>query len=114
MYAAAITELDGMTPLLTPDTIAEFARFHSTGTDLITGEQDHLGLGFEAQVVRYPFLGKKKDAFGHSGAAGCQAFADPRSGVAYGYTRRRFAFPPGGGAPENHRLAAAVLLAAIA
>jgi hypothetical protein len=79
---------------------------------IVIDPQDHFGLGFEAQGVRYPFLGT--DAFGHSGAAGSQAFADPHSGIAYGYTRRRFAFPPGGGAPENHRLAAAVLRAAIA
>jgi hypothetical protein len=50
-------------------------------------------------------------SFGHSGAAGAQAFADPGSGIAYGYVRRRFAFP-GGAAPENERLAAAVVRAA--
>ncbi|WP_433732972.1 hypothetical protein ACQP0C_11825 [Nocardia sp. CA-129566] len=37
-------------------------------------------------------------------------FADPRSGLAYGYTRRRAAF--GFSAPENDRLAAAVHRAA--
>ncbi|MGJ6966732.1 serine hydrolase domain-containing protein [Streptosporangium sp. G11] len=109
MYAAAVSEVDGRSPLLTPGTVAEFARPHSPGTDLVTGERDHFGLGFEAEGVRYPFLGA--DAFGHSGAAGSEAFADPRSGVAYGYTRRRFAFP-GGAAPENARLAAAILRAA--
>ncbi|MEU6430286.1 hypothetical protein ABZ860_30710 [Microbispora sp. NPDC046973] len=37
--------------------------------------------------MRYPSLGA--DAFGHSGAVGAQAFADPPSGVSYSYTRRR-------------------------
>ncbi len=109
MYAAAISEVGGRPPLLKPDTLAEFSRLHTPGTDLVTGEPDHFALGFEAQHSRYPFLGP--DAFGHGGAAGSQAFADPRSGVAYGYTRRRF-FYPGGPAPENARLAAAVLRAA--
>ncbi|HEX2145247.1 MAG TPA: hypothetical protein VHG10_12130 [Glycomyces sp.] len=60
--------------------------------------------------MHYPVLGA--DAFGHSGAVGAQAFADPTSGIACSYTRR--AFPPGGGggAPENHRLIPAVIEAA--
>ncbi|MFE2916374.1 serine hydrolase domain-containing protein [Kitasatospora indigofera] len=109
MYAAAISGLDGRPPLLKPGTVAEFGRVRTPGTDLVTGEADHFGLGFEAESSRFPFLGP--DAFGHCGAAGSEAFADPRSGVAYGYTRRRFAFP-GGSAVENVRLAAAVLRAA--
>ncbi|MEU1424207.1 serine hydrolase domain-containing protein [Kitasatospora sp. NPDC005751] len=111
MYAAAAFGLDGRPPLLTAETIAEFGPVRTTGVDLVTGERDHFGLGFEAQGSRYPFLGP--DAFGHSGAVGAQSFADPRSGVAYGYTRRRFG-TEGGGAPENHALAAAVLRAAAA
>ncbi|MGW1430714.1 hypothetical protein [Streptomyces sp. NPDC001108] len=39
---------------------------------------------------------------------GAQALADPAAGIAYSYTRRRFSFGGGGGAPENHRLIAAV------
>lgn len=38
------------------------------------------------------------------------AFADPRSGVAFGYTRRRFGF--GWAYPEHDRIAAAVHRAA--
>ncbi|MCF2529590.1 serine hydrolase domain-containing protein [Yinghuangia soli] len=109
-YAAAANGLDGRPPLLTAATIAEFSRLHTPGTDLVTGEQDHFGLGFETSGLRYPFLGGT--AFGHSGAAGSQAFADPASGVAYGYTRRRFHYPPSGGAPENDRFAAAIVRAA--
>lgn len=109
MYAAAIGEVGGRPPLLGPETAAEFGRLSWTGTDLVTGATDVFGLGFQSTSGKYPFLGT--GAFGHSGAAGSQAFADPRSGVAYGYTRRRFAYP-GGAAPENERLAAAVLRAA--
>jgi CubicO group peptidase (beta-lactamase class C family) len=113
MYAAIIGEFDDRPPLLERETIAEFAKVHSSGIDMVTGTDVHtFGLGFEVQGIRYPFLGP--DAFGHSGASGAQTFADPRSGVTYGYVRRRFQYPPEGGAVENHRLAAAVIHAATA
>ncbi|MFI6001731.1 serine hydrolase domain-containing protein [Streptomyces sp. NPDC051366] len=107
MYAAAISELDGRPPLLKPETAAEFARPHTPGEDRVTAEVDHFGLGFERQQAVGP------QAFGHCGASGGLGWADPATGLAYGYTRRRFAFP-GGAAPENERLTAAVLRAAAA
>jgi len=111
MYAAAISTVDGRPPLLTPETVAEFGALRTPGTDLVTGESDHFGLGFEYLAGRYPFLGQH--VIGHSGAAGSLGFADAASGVAYAYTRRRFAFPSGEGAsPENSRLAQSVLRAA--
>ncbi len=109
MYAAAITGVDGLPPLLTARTVADFSRVHSHGTDLVTGERDHFAVGFEAHSVRYPFLGPH--AFSHSGAVGADAFADPDSGIAYGYTRHRFPGGGGGPAPENHRLASRLLQA---
>ncbi|MET9966756.1 serine hydrolase domain-containing protein [Streptomyces sp. NPDC006356] len=112
MYAAAISELDERPPLLKPDTVAEVGQIHSTGYDLVARAHKSYGLGFQATAdTWYPFLGA--GAFGHSGAGGSQAFADPRSGVAYGYTRRRCAFP-GGAAPENGRFVRAVHGAALA
>ncbi|MFI8239283.1 serine hydrolase domain-containing protein [Streptomyces sp. NPDC085866] len=111
MYAAAITEVDGRVPLLKPETITEFARVHYRGTDLVTGNEDVFGLGFEELSSRYRVLGP--DAFGHSGATGSLALADPASGVAYAYTRRRFGMPSGFGAGlENHRLVEAAVRAA--
>ncbi|MFF8943351.1 serine hydrolase domain-containing protein [Streptomyces sp. NPDC014864] len=111
LYAAAISEVDGKAPLLKPDTVAEFGQFHSAGYDLVDRCHRSYGLGFQATAdTWHPFLGA--GAVGHSGAAGSQAFADPASGLAYGYTRRRSAFP-GGAAPENDRLARAVLRAAL-
>ncbi|WP_406203319.1 beta-lactamase family protein [Streptomyces sp. NBC_01017] len=112
MYAAAISELDERPPLLKPDTIAEVGQIHSTGYDLVARAHKSYALGFQATAdTWYPFLGA--GAFGHSGAGGSQAFADPRSGLTYGYTRRRCAFP-GGAAPENQRLVRAVHSAALA
>ncbi|MER5884954.1 serine hydrolase domain-containing protein [Streptomyces sp. NPDC001941] len=101
MYTAAAFGLDGCGPLLKPDTAAEFARIHSSGEDLVSGEPQSFGLGFSTLGFRYRATGA--GAFGHSGAAGSLALADPRQGYAYAYTRRRFAFP-GGAAPENERL----------
>ncbi|MET8751270.1 serine hydrolase domain-containing protein [Streptomyces sp. NPDC004667] len=101
MYAAAAFGLDGRGPLLKPDTAAEFARIHSEGKDLVGGTEKAFGLGFQSYGPSFPAVGA--GAFGHSGAAGSLGLADPRQGFAYGYTRRRFAYP-GGAAPENARL----------
>lgn len=112
MYAAAISETGDRPPLLKPDTLAEVGQIHSTGYDLVVRAHRSFGLGFQATAdCWYPFLGA--GAFGHAGAGGSQAFADPRSGLAYGYTRRRMAFP-GGAAPENERLVRAAHRAALA
>ncbi|MEU4109528.1 serine hydrolase domain-containing protein [Streptomyces sp. NPDC027717] len=111
MYAAMISEVDGKAPLLKSDVLAEFGQPHSVGHDLVTRAHGVFGLGFECTADSWhPFLGA--GTVGHCGAAGSQAFADPRSGLAYGYTRRRFAHP-GGAAAENDRLAAAVHRAAL-
>ncbi|MFC4908312.1 serine hydrolase domain-containing protein [Actinomadura gamaensis] len=110
MYAAAVSGLDGHAPLLKPDTIGEFAMLHSTGGDLVVGPQGQYALGFQAKGLRYPFLSAR--AFGHGGSAGSEAFADPLSGIAFGYTRRRFSF--NWSYPEHDRLAAAVHRAATA
>ncbi|GAA4553918.1 serine hydrolase domain-containing protein [Amycolatopsis samaneae] len=111
MYAAAIGPLDGRAPLLTPATAAAFAQIQSIGYDLVTREHKAFGAGFHITSEYYPALGQ--GSFGHSGAGGQQAFADPRNGVAYGYTRRLTPFPAAA-APENDRLIRALYTAASA
>jgi CubicO group peptidase (beta-lactamase class C family) len=111
MYAAAISSLDGAAPLLKPDTAAAFAQIHSVGYDLVTRDQKAFGVGFHATSEYFPVLGL--GTFGHSGAGGQQAFADPRNGLAYGYRRRRFSFPVAA-APETDRLTRAVYAASSA
>ncbi|OIK02473.1 EstA family serine hydrolase [Streptomyces sp. MUSC 14] len=112
MYAAAISELADRPPLLKPDTVAEVGQIHSVGYDLVARAHKAYGLGFQATAdMWHPVLGA--GTFGHSGAGGSQAFADPRSGLAYGYTRRRTAFPAGA-APENEGFVRAVHGAALA
>ncbi|GGX94715.1 serine hydrolase domain-containing protein [Streptomyces hiroshimensis] len=90
MYAAAISGVDGKEALLTPGTAADFAQIHSIGYDLVVRQHMAFGLGFAAVGDKYPFLGGR--AFGHGGAAGSQAFADPSSGLAFGFNRRRYGF----------------------
>lgn len=109
MYAAAISGIGGRPPLLTAATAAAFAQIQSVGMNLVNRMPAVFAVGFQAADHVYPVLGQ--GAFGHGGAAGSQAFADPRSGLAYGYARRRFAFP-GGAAPENLHLVKAVHAAA--
>ncbi|MEU8692340.1 serine hydrolase domain-containing protein [Streptomyces sp. NPDC048665] len=112
MYAAAISEPADRPPLLKPDTVAEVGQIHSVGYDLVARAHKAYGLGFQATAdMWHPVLGA--GTFGHSGAGGSQAFADPRSGLAYGYTRRRTVFP-GGAAPENEGFVRAVHGAALA
>ncbi len=109
MYAAAATGMNGRPPLLDAGTMAAFAQIQSIGHDVVSRVHKAFGLGFSAVAELYPFLGQ--GAFGHSGAAGSQALADPRSGLAYGYNRRRYAYP-GGAAPENEGLLRACVTAA--
>lgn len=110
MYAAATTGIDDREPLLSLETIATISAIHSPGPDLVRGDRAAYTLGFEAKSLLYPFLGAH--AFGHTGSAGSDGFADPHSGLTYGYTRRRAAFAFN--APENARLAAALHRAATA
>jgi len=109
MYAAAIDPLDGAAPLLKPDTVATFAQIQSIGYDLVTREHKAFAVGFHATSEYYPSLGQ--GSFGHSGAGGQQAFADPRNDITYGYTRRRTPFPAAS-APENACLIRALYTAA--
>lgn len=101
MYAAAIGPLDGTPPLLGPETVALAGQIQSCGHDLVLGAPKAFTIGFHATAEYHSELGQ--GSFGHSGAGGQQAFADPRNGIAYGYTRRRTPFPAAAG-PENDRL----------
>lgn len=101
MYASAISTVEGRDPFLSPATIAAISQIHSIGYDLVTRDHKAFGAGFHITSEYYPAIGL--GSFGHSGAGGQQAFADPRNGVAYGYSRRQFPFPSAA-APENERL----------
>jgi CubicO group peptidase (beta-lactamase class C family) len=103
MYAAALW---GRPELVDRHTLATFAEVSGDGFDRVTGERRHFGLGFEVQHLRYP--GLTAAAFGHSGASGTHALADPGQGLVFAYTRQSCAYPTGA-APEVPGLLAAVL-----
>ncbi|MGH9111576.1 MAG: serine hydrolase domain-containing protein [Acidimicrobiales bacterium] len=82
MYAACIGAVDGVR-LVGPSTLAEFARVHSDGPDRVLAMQTRFGLGFGRECELFYF--GSDTAFGHYGAGGSAAFADPETGLAFAY-----------------------------
>ncbi len=70
--------------LLSPDLLAEATRPQSSGFCPVLGEEVVFGLGFKPTTPRRPF-GPNPRAFGHFGTGGAVGFADPDTGVAFGY-----------------------------
>ena len=80
MYAALL-EPDR---LLSPELLADATRPQSVGHCPILGEEVVHGLGFTPTTARRPF-GPNPRSFGHFGTGGSLGYADPDSGVAFGY-----------------------------
>lgn len=70
--------------LLSPALLAEATRPQSVGFCPVLGEEVTFGLGFKPTTARRPF-GPNPGAFGHFGTGGGVGFADPDSGLAFGY-----------------------------
>lgn len=89
MYAACIGEIDGIR-LLSPETVQRATVPRSTGTDVVIGQPLHFGLGFSLP----PTLGSDPGprSFGHSGAGGSLAFADPDRELAFAYVMNQMQF----------------------
>jgi CubicO group peptidase (beta-lactamase class C family) len=87
LYASCIgevTAVDG-SPFraLSDETVARATVLRSEGTDKVLGMPTGFGLGFIGPLMMPPGVGAK--AFGHAGAGGSLAFADPEAGLAFGY-----------------------------
>lgn len=82
MYAALIGEVDGIR-LVNAATVDRLRAVEVDGPDVILGRRSTFGLGF----ALHPGLGRfcPPGAFGHPGAGGSLGFADPASGLAFGY-----------------------------
>ncbi len=80
LYSAII----GPQPLLSPGLLAEATRPQSEGFCPVLGEETVFGLGFKPTSERRPF-GPNPRSFGHFGTGGALGFADPDTGVAFGY-----------------------------
>jgi CubicO group peptidase (beta-lactamase class C family) len=88
MYAACLDEIDGVR-LLAPDTVARATEVRSHGLDCVVGQPLSFGLGFALEPTFGPVPGPR--TFGHSGAGGSVAFADPDAGVCFAYVMNQMA-----------------------
>ncbi len=70
--------------LLSPALLAEAVRPQSVGFCPVLGEEVTFGLGFKPTVPKRRF-GPNPGSFGHFGTGGAVGFADPASGIAFGY-----------------------------
>jgi CubicO group peptidase (beta-lactamase class C family) len=86
VYAACIGEVDGVR-LLHPGTLARATTTQAEGIDKVTLEANRFGIGFYLPFPRLPLGGPT--SFGHDGVGGALSFADPDTGIAFGFTTDR-------------------------
>ncbi|MFF3452193.1 serine hydrolase domain-containing protein [Streptomyces sp. NPDC002667] len=86
-YAALIGEVDGVR-LFTPETLAAARSEQSAGPDRVLVVNTRFGLGYMLHGGASPLL--SPGSFGHPGRGGALGFADPESGVAFGYVTNGF------------------------
>lgn len=87
-YASLIGEVDGGTRLFTPRTMELARTEQSAGPDRVLVVNTRFGLGHMLHGAAAPLL--SPGSFGHPGRGGPLAFADPESGVAFGYVTNGF------------------------
>jgi CubicO group peptidase (beta-lactamase class C family) len=99
MYAALANDgsIDGGT-LVSPDRIPYMNRVMTDNTDIVLGRRVRRGIGFvlggEVDGIVGP-MGSRPTAFGHGGAGGSMAFADPEVGLAIAVTLNKMMMVPG-------------------
>lgn len=86
LYAATITEVDGVR-LLDPATVEGATVEQANGPDQVLLSDTRFGSGFFLPSPFSPLMGPR--SFGHSGAGGSLAFADPDRGVGFGYVMNK-------------------------
>ncbi|MCW3492633.1 serine hydrolase domain-containing protein [Microbacterium sp. SSM24] len=92
LMASTMGEVDGFR-LLDDRALADMTAPQSWGTDRVLGVDTAFGLGPQLPFARLPMTGPS--SFGHEGAGGCVAFADPRTGLAVAFTTNVFPAAPG-------------------
>ncbi len=107
LYASLIGDgVDGVRTLQ-PATVAAATVEQVRGPDAVIGAETRFGLGF---MLGASFGASNPPAcFGHAGAGGSLAFADPASGLAFGYVMNDLRFDPGD--PRSEGLVNAVRVA---
>ncbi|MET7703392.1 serine hydrolase domain-containing protein [Streptomyces sp. NPDC005485] len=86
-YAALLGEVDGVR-LLAPGTVDLARTEASAGPDRVLVVGTRFGLGYMLHGTASPLLGP--GSFGHPGRGGALGFADPDSGIAFGYVTNGF------------------------
>lgn len=103
VLAAAVTGMDGGRPLLSADTVATIGQQQVRGYDEVLDQHDRAhGIVFQKPSKQLAWGGPR--SFGHDGAMGAVACADPDTGIAFAYTVARGPWP-GGGDPRAIRAA---------
>ncbi|HVN40023.1 MAG TPA: serine hydrolase domain-containing protein [Myxococcota bacterium] len=82
VYASLVGPVDGVR-LLSPETVARFRAPQVDGPDLVILVPTRFGLGFALPPMLSPEA--PASCFGHPGAGGSLAFADPDSRIGFGY-----------------------------
>ncbi|MEU2771352.1 serine hydrolase domain-containing protein [Streptomyces sp. NPDC007162] len=87
-YASLIGEVDGGRRLFTRETAERARAEQSAGPDRVLVVSTRFGLGYMLDGSASPLLSPA--SFGHPGRGGSLAFADPVSGIAFGYVTNGF------------------------
>jgi CubicO group peptidase (beta-lactamase class C family) len=93
LYAALVGEVDGVR-VLRPETVAQATAVQSEGADRVLFLPTRFGCGFMLQPMLAPAAGPR--SFGHTGAGGSLAFADPEARLGFGYVTTKMKFDLGG------------------
>lgn len=87
-YASLIGEVDGGRRLFTADTMELARGEQSAGPDRVLVVGTRFGLGYMLHGSASPLLSPA--SFGHPGRGGALAFADPETGLSFGYVTNGF------------------------
>jgi CubicO group peptidase (beta-lactamase class C family) len=88
VYASLIGEVDRGARLFTPETMRLARTERSSGPDRVLVISTRFGLGYMLHGSASPLL--SEGSFGHPGRGGALGFADPESGIAFGYVTNGF------------------------
>ncbi|MFE0512168.1 serine hydrolase domain-containing protein [Streptomyces sp. NPDC058964] len=87
-YASLIGDVDGGARLFHPGTVELARGERSAGPDRVLVVNTRFGLGYMLHGSASPLLSPA--SFGHPGRGGALGFADPESGIAFGYVTNGF------------------------
>jgi CubicO group peptidase (beta-lactamase class C family) len=82
LYGSLVGTVDGVR-LFEPSTVELMRAPRVAGPDACLIAETSFGIGFMLDTAFNPLLGR--GSFGHPGAGGSLAFADPETGVGFGY-----------------------------